>query len=142
MDKFKAGGSVYRVHAQYDEKRTIHEKKESVISWDATGGIVKNSSSKQCLYYELTITHPNIVDEGSLVPLTYLCYPNLKHFLLLNNGYEHSKNATERIVLLYVFNDKNYSAFLARAYRIVINATIRNDFSKTNIYACLSHFML
>ncbi|CAF3760135.1 unnamed protein product [Rotaria socialis] len=114
MDKFKAGGSVYRVHAQYDEKRTIHEKKaqemnsegiikgalqivqfrpfcvlafteasirlydsivncpESVISWDATGGIVKNSSSKQCLYYELTITHPNIVDEDSLVPLTFM----------------------------------------------------------------------
>ncbi|CAF2146074.1 unnamed protein product [Rotaria magnacalcarata] len=136
MDKLKAGGSVYRVHAQYDEKRTIHEKKvlirmqlasrknlgilqlhdklaqemnsegiikgalqivqfrpfcvvafteasirlydsivncpESVLSWDATGGIAKNSSSKQCLYYELTIIHPNIVDEDSLVPLAFM----------------------------------------------------------------------
>ncbi|CAM4852005.1 unnamed protein product [Rotaria magnacalcarata] len=34
---------------------------EPVLSWDATGGIVKNSSSKQCLYYELTMTHPNII---------------------------------------------------------------------------------
>ncbi|CAF1599964.1 unnamed protein product, partial [Rotaria magnacalcarata] len=31
MDKFKAGGSVYRVHAQYDEKRTIHEKKVLIM---------------------------------------------------------------------------------------------------------------
>ncbi|CAF2056196.1 unnamed protein product [Rotaria magnacalcarata] len=45
--------------------------KEYVLSWNATGGIAKNSSSKQCLYYELTITHPNIVDEDSLVPLTF-----------------------------------------------------------------------
>ncbi|CAF5203548.1 unnamed protein product, partial [Rotaria magnacalcarata] len=44
---------------------------EYVLSWNATGGIAKNSSSKQCLYYELTITHPNIVDEDSLVPLTF-----------------------------------------------------------------------
>ncbi|CAF2038184.1 unnamed protein product, partial [Rotaria magnacalcarata] len=92
MDKFKAGGSVYRIHPQYDEKITIHGKKvlilmqlasrkklydsivncsEYVLSWNATGGIAKNSSSKQCLYYELTITHPNIVDEDSLVPLTF-----------------------------------------------------------------------
>ncbi|CAF4612906.1 unnamed protein product, partial [Rotaria magnacalcarata] len=44
----------------------------SVLSWDATGGIVKNSSSKQCFYYELPITHPNIVNEDSLVPLTFM----------------------------------------------------------------------
>ncbi|CAF5201161.1 unnamed protein product, partial [Rotaria magnacalcarata] len=43
---------------------------------------------------------------------------------------------------LYVFNDENYSAFRARAYRIVTNAAIRNDLSNTNIHACLSHFML
>ncbi|CAF1489003.1 unnamed protein product, partial [Rotaria magnacalcarata] len=27
MDKFKAGGSAYRIHPQYDEKITIHGKK-------------------------------------------------------------------------------------------------------------------
>ncbi|CAF2178781.1 unnamed protein product [Rotaria magnacalcarata] len=31
MDKFKAGGSVYHVHAQYDEKRTIHGKKVLIL---------------------------------------------------------------------------------------------------------------
>jgi hypothetical protein len=156
MDKFKAGGTVYRLHAQYYEQRTRQEKQgfnydttgkskkifkkikaeadaesllspnitlgilqlhdklsdeinnggtikgalqivqirpfcivafteasirlydaivshpDSVLSWDATGGIVKNTSSKQSLYYELTISHPNIVNEDSLVPLTFM----------------------------------------------------------------------
>lgn len=47
---------------------------ESVLSWDATGGIIKTATcmSKQCLYYELTISHPNIVDEDSLIPLTFM----------------------------------------------------------------------
>ncbi|CAF4795995.1 unnamed protein product [Rotaria magnacalcarata] len=31
MDQFKAGGSVYHVHAQYDEKRTIHGKKVLIL---------------------------------------------------------------------------------------------------------------
>ncbi|CAF1563640.1 unnamed protein product, partial [Rotaria magnacalcarata] len=91
MDKFKAGGSVYRVHAQYDEKRTIHEKK----------------------------------------------------------AFPHKKDSFPRpaIILsdhaaLYVFNDENYSAILARAYRIFTNAAIRNDLSNTNIHAYLSHFIL
>lgn len=156
MEKFKAGGSVFRVHAQYDELRTMNERQgfnydktgksrkvfkkikaeaiaesllspnvysgilqlhdklvdetnnkgtvkgalqlvqfrpfcivafteatirlydaivshpDSVLSWDATGGIIKNSSSKQCLYYELTITQPNIINEDSLIPLTFM----------------------------------------------------------------------
>ncbi|CAF2075054.1 unnamed protein product [Rotaria magnacalcarata] len=91
MDKFKAGGSVYRVHAQYDEKRTIHEKK----------------------------------------------------------AFPHKKDSFPRpaIILsdhaaLYVFNDENYSAILACAYRIFTNAAIRNDLSNTNIHAYLSHFIL
>ncbi|CAF4384319.1 unnamed protein product [Rotaria magnacalcarata] len=91
MNKFKAGGSVYRVHAQYDEKRTIHEKK----------------------------------------------------------AFPHKKDSFPRpaIILsdhaaLYVFNDENYSAILARAYRIFTNAAIRNDLSNTNIHAYLSHFIL
>lgn len=157
-DKFRSDASVYRIHAQYDKKRTADEKKgfnydttgksrkifkkikaeavaesllspdvitsiaqlhdalakeinpkgivkgaiqviqlrpffvvafmeasirlydaivshpESVLSWDATGGIVKNtmSMSKQCLYYELTVSHPNIVDEDTLIPLAFM----------------------------------------------------------------------
>lgn len=46
----------------------------SVLSWDATGGIVKciSSQAKQILYYELTIAHPNIVNEDTLIPLTFM----------------------------------------------------------------------
>jgi hypothetical protein len=43
---------------------------------------------------------------------------------------------------LRVFNDESYQEFLARAYRIVTNQAVESDFSKTNIHACLSHFML
>jgi hypothetical protein len=169
-EKFKSGGSVYRIHAQYDKQRTIHEKEgfnydttgkskkvfkkikseatgesllspdvtggilqlhddlvdeinpegiikgalqlvqlrpfcivafteasirlynslvahpESVLSWDATGGVIKNteSSSKQCLYYELTISHPNIVNEDSLVPLTFMLSESQTLFTVTN----------------------------------------------------------
>ncbi|CAF1370898.1 unnamed protein product [Rotaria magnacalcarata] len=208
MDKLKAGGSVYRVHAQYAEENAesslspdislgilqLHDKlaqemnsegiikgalqivqfrpfcvvafteasirlydsivncPEPVLSWDATGGIVKNSSSKQCLYYELTITHPNIVDEDSLVPLTFMLsepqtFFTVKQWLLpfeecYRKVFPHKKNSfpIPAIILsdraqvflqaaFYVFNDENYSA-------------IRNDLSKTNIHAYLSLFML
>lgn len=48
-------------------------KPDTVLSWDATGGIIKNKqSSKQILYYELTLAHPGVVNEDSLIPLTYM----------------------------------------------------------------------
>ncbi|CAM4838592.1 unnamed protein product, partial [Rotaria magnacalcarata] len=101
---------------------------EYVLSWNATGGIAKNSSSKQCLYYELTITHPNIVDEDSLVPLTFRLSESqtlftVKQWLLsfkecYRKLFPHKKDSFPRpaIILLdraalYVFNDENYSAF-------------------------------
>ncbi|CAF4649122.1 unnamed protein product, partial [Rotaria magnacalcarata] len=103
---------------------------ESVLSWDATGGIVKNSSSKQCLYYELTITHPKIV-----FPHKKNSFP--RPAIILSDRAQVFLHAA-----LYVFNDENYSAILARAYRIFTNAAIRNDLSNTNIHVYLSHFML
>ncbi|CAF3628835.1 unnamed protein product [Rotaria sordida] len=138
---------------------------DSVLSWDATGGIVKNSSSKQCLYYELTISHPNIVNEDSLVPLTFMLSESQTLFTIIQwlsafkesyrKVFPHKKDsfAVPAIILsdraqiflqaaLHVFNNENYDAFLARAYRIVTNTAVRNDLSKTNIHACLSHFML
>lgn len=45
---------------------------ETVISWDATGGIVKQSGTRRVLYYELTITLPGVTKENSLVPLTFM----------------------------------------------------------------------
>lgn len=43
---------------------------------------------------------------------------------------------------LRVFNEESYDQFLSRAYRIVTNRARRDDFTKTNIHACLAHFML
>ena len=45
----------------------------TVLSWDATGGVIKNNqSSKRILYYELTLAHPGVVNEDTLIPLTYM----------------------------------------------------------------------
>ncbi|CAF4522949.1 unnamed protein product, partial [Rotaria sp. Silwood2] len=249
MEKFKAGGSVYRIHAQYDEQRTSSERQaynydligkskkvfkkikseavaetllapdvtlgilqlhdklleeinsegiikgalqivqcrpfcvvvfteasirlydaivncpESVLSWDATGGIIKNSSAKQCLYYELTISHPNIVNEDSLVPLTFILSECQTLFTVIQwlstfkdchrKVFPNKKDAFPKpaIILsdraqvflqaaLRVFNNESYQNFLARSYRIVTNAATSDDLSKTNIHACLSHFMM
>jgi len=40
--------------------------------------VIKNKelSTKQCLYYELTMSHPDIVDEDTLVPLTFMLSEN------------------------------------------------------------------
>ena len=46
----------------------------SVLSQNATGRIIKclSSPTKQILYYELTIAHPNVVNEDALIPLTFM----------------------------------------------------------------------
>ncbi|CAF0954609.1 unnamed protein product [Adineta steineri] len=248
MEKFKAGGSVFRVHAEYAEKRTTLEKqgfnydttgkskkvfkkikaevvaqsllapdvatgidrlhdqlvfdvkgttlrgalqivqshpfcsivfteasirlydaivehKDSVLSWDATGGVVKNFTSKQILYYELTISHPNIVNEDSLIPLTFMLSESQSLFTITQwlgafkenhkKIFPHKKDRFPKpaIILsdraqiflqaaLLIFNEENYRQFLSRAYRIVTKRAHPTDFSKTNIHACLSHFML
>ncbi|CAF3994377.1 unnamed protein product, partial [Rotaria sp. Silwood1] len=140
---------------------------ETVLSWDATGGIIKNaaSTSRQCLYYELTVSHPNITNEDSLVPLTFMLSESqtlhtVTNWLTAFKGsykkiFPHKKDSFPRpaVILsdraqillqaaLGFFNDENYQQFLTRAYRIVTHQAIKNDLSKTIIHACLSHFML
>ncbi|CAF3717580.1 unnamed protein product [Rotaria sordida] len=140
---------------------------ETVLSWDATGGIIKNTASisRQCLYYELTVSHPNITNEDSLVPLTFMLSESQTLHTVTNwltafkesykKVFPHKKDSFPRpaVILsdraqvllqaaLHFFNDENYQQFLARAYRIVTHQAIQNDLSKTIIHACLSHFML
>ena len=47
---------------------------ETITSWDAIGGIIRNTllSSRQYLYYEMTVSHPNVLNEDTLVPLTFM----------------------------------------------------------------------
>jgi hypothetical protein len=46
----------------------------SVLSWDAIGGLVKcfPSTKKQILYYGLTLAHPDVVNEDTLIPITFM----------------------------------------------------------------------
>ena len=44
----------------------------TIISWDATGGIVKQSNSLRLLYYELSMTLPGVVKEDSIIPITFM----------------------------------------------------------------------
>lgn len=81
---------------------------------------------------------------------------NLCHsFSLLLQVFPHKKNHFPRpaIILsdraqvflqaaLRVFNEESFDQFLARAYRIVTNHALPDDITKTNIHACLAHFML
>jgi len=43
---------------------------------------------------------------------------------------------------LRVFNNEDYNEFLSRAYRIVNHRAVNDDLRKTNIHACLAHFMM
>jgi len=43
---------------------------------------------------------------------------------------------------LRIFNEENYKQFMSRAYRIVTKNATPDDLLKTNIHACLAHFML
>ena len=43
-----------------------------VVSWDATGGIIKQTKPPQLLYYELSLTLPGVVSQDSIVPITFM----------------------------------------------------------------------
>lgn len=43
---------------------------------------------------------------------------------------------------LRVFNNESYGEFLTRAYRMVTKKALPDDLLKTNIHACLAHFMV
>src|SRR5439155_1711331 len=51
---------------------TLLQRKNVVISWDATGSIIKEKKSRQFLYYELSVTLPGIVTENSIIPITFM----------------------------------------------------------------------
>ncbi|CAF4724585.1 unnamed protein product, partial [Rotaria sp. Silwood2] len=66
--------------------------KNVTVSWDATGSIIKETSSRRLLYYELSITLLGIVNEDSIVPITFMisdahALVNIIHWLQL---FKHS----------------------------------------------------
>jgi hypothetical protein len=66
--------------------------KNIVISWDATGGIIKQSNSLRLLYYEFSMTLPGIVKEDSIIPITYMISDahSLVHILHWMQLFRHS----------------------------------------------------
>jgi hypothetical protein len=51
---------------------TLLNYKNVIISWDATGSIIKQKNKSQLLYYELSISLPGIVNEDSIIPVTFM----------------------------------------------------------------------
>jgi hypothetical protein len=51
---------------------TLLKHNNVILSWDATGSIIKETSTRHLLYYELSISLPGIVNENSIVPVTFM----------------------------------------------------------------------
>ncbi|CAF2908496.1 unnamed protein product [Rotaria sp. Silwood2] len=137
--------------------------KNVTVSWDATGSIIKEKSSRRLLYYELGITLLGIVNEDSIVPITFMisdahALVNIIHWLQL---FKHSYSQIfigkqfpqPQIVLsdraqvfliasLRIWNNEIMNDFLNRAYRIITGNATDSDLQKTNIHACLAHVII
>ena len=66
--------------------------KHVILSWDATGSIIKETNSHRLLYYELSVTLPGVVNEDSIIPITFMisdahALVNVTHWLQL---FKHS----------------------------------------------------
>lgn len=51
---------------------TLLKQKNVIVSWDATGSIIKEKNSNRLLYYELSVTLPGVVNQDSIVPITFM----------------------------------------------------------------------
>ncbi|CAF4152307.1 unnamed protein product, partial [Rotaria magnacalcarata] len=92
-------------------------------------------SSRQCLYYELTVSHPNVVNEDTLIPLTFMLSESQTLLTITNwlttfkesykKIFPHKKDSFPRpaVILsdraqiflqaaLRIYNDENYQQFL------------------------------
>ncbi|CAF4164381.1 unnamed protein product [Rotaria sp. Silwood2] len=127
---------------------TLLKHKNIVLSWDATGSVIKEKkSSPRLLYYELSITLPGIVSEDSIVPVTFMI-SDAHSLLFVNKPFPRPQlilSDRAQIFLLaalHVWNNESLKDFLNRAYRIVNDNTNDDDLKMTNIHACLAHVLL
>jgi hypothetical protein len=143
--------------------RIWHELcKTSVVFFDATGTVVEKSknNSKEILYYELVFQ--NKLGGSSCIPVAGFLSDNqsevaITHFLhniqhAEKRLYGHSKKSQPKQVnvdnsmaiivsVLKAFNLESLDDYLNRCWRITSGAADTNDFCKTVIHICLSHFM-
>eukprot|EP00112_Aurelia_sp_Birch-Aquarium-sp1_P017710 Seg4132.1 transcript_id=Seg4132.1/GoldUCD/mRNA.D3Y31 product="putative ubiquitin carboxyl-terminal hydrolase 8" protein_id=Seg4132.1/GoldUCD/D3Y31 len=132
-----------------------------VISWDATGKIVRSAlTDKKLLYYELTARHPK---KGMVsVPLSVMvtdwhALPNVEHWLkvfrhnekqIFGSGnlstpvqFNSDRSLVMILAALHVINGEGMEDFLDRAWRILKGQASQKDLSKMNVHACAFHFM-
>jgi len=70
--------------------------KNVVLSWDATGSILKETNARRLLYYELSITLPGIVKEDGIVPITFMI-SNSYTLVDVTNWLELFKNSYKQV---------------------------------------------
>jgi hypothetical protein len=76
---------------------------DAIISWDATGGILKQFGGQRVLYYELTMTLPNVTKEHSLVPITFMISDSHSE-LDVKQWLEQIKDAHKKVKLSCLFS--------------------------------------
>jgi hypothetical protein len=85
------------------------QQKNVVLSWDATGSVLKETNSRRLLYYELSITLPGIVTEDSIVPITFMisdahALVNVVYWLKL---FKHSYSQVKKVFVPYRCSPEN-----------------------------------
>ena len=142
--------------------RLFHDLADhDIISWDATGKIVRSSLTKRKLfYYEITARHPK---KGMIsVPLSVMIsdthtLPILQNWLTafrhhekeifgsnnLSNPVQFNSDRALVLILaaLSVINRENMAEFLERAWNIVTGQASLRELMKMNVHACAFHFM-
>lgn len=82
---------------------TLLQHKNVILSWDATGSIIKEKNKHRLLYYELSITLPGVVNEDSIVPITFMI--SEAHALVdINNWLDMFRQGYAKVNALFHFN--------------------------------------
>ncbi|CAF1547831.1 unnamed protein product, partial [Didymodactylos carnosus] len=134
----------------------------TVVSWDATGSIVRNNNNDLRLYYELTLSVPNTAPHDRLIPISFLIpsdhsqpiidfwLSKLKYgykVIFLQKTFPVSKYmiSDRSFVLirasLHQFNEESYRDYFIRAFKIVNDDTSQINENKTIIISCTAHMM-
>lgn len=81
------------------------QHKNVVVSWDATGSIIKQTNSQKLLYYELSMTLPGVVTQDSIIPITFMISDahSLVDVLHWMQMFRHSYRQVRAIVFFFAF---------------------------------------
>ena len=132
-----------------------------IISWDATGKIVKSQiSKKKLLYYELTARHPKsnkistplsiMVSDTHTQPVVTNWLATFRHHEKMIYGSNNlcrpvQFNSDRALVLILasldVINKESLLDYFKRAWRITHGQATLEELMKMNFHACAFHFI-